>query len=454
MSSVVDVLALVLVFALPKAGLLVGGVPVTFASMVMAGHGAWRWVMPGAQGAPVHLARSFVQRHLVFAWAVTVVLLVQLTDSGVEDLVTWALLIGSPIAFHAGLHVRRTGAVMAAILVAAVLVGGYAVVQNVVGVEEASVEGITFVAGTDLVEDNPIRTPSGTLKSPSTFHNGNLAASFLLLAIGVAAVASVVERRLRGLALLAVAVSVAGIAVSLSRSAVLALVLALFIALAPRHRPEWLGRRAASLVAVALLFAGSLVAGYVLFGAENFLVDRFVGDSVEDPTAAGRTDGAGQWWDDLRIEDSGGLLEALLVGNTEVSLDDQVEGIVFIVGRYGLLVAAAFVIMAVGPMREWRRRLGRTSTVAWLGPAALSIMWLVDSTFLFPPTLLNWAFVCGLITRLVNQPSLWGVVRVVEPPSVVIDRHSASDRDKGGVVDDASTVPGLDAGSSRTEVLT
>lgn len=405
------------VLALPKAGTYVGEVPVTVASLVVMAYATYHFLYPGYPPIMAEASRRFTRVHLVVVWILTLSLLVNLSRLTVAGLTTWLLLVASPLAFHAGLRVRHPRRALAVVLIATVAVGGYALVQNLVGVEEVAVPGITHVNGENLIEDNPIRTPSGTLKSPSTYHNGNLAAAFLLLGLGCALVAPRLRRELRTLAALAALAAVVGVGVSLARAAALGIVVAVLVALMPSLRPPWLGRRTARVTAVLFIGAGILLGGYILTGSETFLVERFVSDSIHDPTGAGRTLGYEGWLSGLAALEPLDFIAAVLFGDWSIDVvDDKIEGVVALTAIFGLPAMVAFGSMLVLPCRMIRQRLGSNGTVLWLGLVASSAMFLVDSTFLFPPTLMNWCLVAGLGVRLSSDMAAPSVASLPTEP--------------------------------------
>ena len=397
----------VLTMVFPKAGFYWGEIPVTIASIVVIIYASWHFVMPGSPPKFAEESRQFTRVHLVFVWLIAVSLLVNLDELTPIDATTWVLIGASPLAFHAGLRVTDPKRILVVILVSTAAVGMYAVVQNVFGVEETAIPGLTHVAGEDLIEDNPIRTPSGTLKSPSTYHNGNLAATFMLLGLGVAMFATRLVSRCRMIAVVAGLSAVAGVAVSLSRSAVFAVALATLVAMLPRLRPRWVGRRIAAGASVLCIAAGSLVVGQILFGTENFLIERFVGDAVQDPTAAGRTGGVQRWFGGLGEQDPGEFVITVVVGDGSVHrADDKLEGVLWLGAKYGFGAMLAFLTLVLVPARQIRAALGSSGTVVWFGLAASAAMWLVDNAFLFPPTLMNWFLVAGLSVQLSRSKEL------------------------------------------------
>ncbi|MBN4059536.1 hypothetical protein JYT35_00280 [Acidimicrobium ferrooxidans] len=197
--------ALIWIVALvfPKAGLNVGDVPLTVASVVVMVYGAFHFVYPGYPPRRRDESRRFTRVHLGLGWILILSLVANLGSLDTVDLTTWLLLVGSPLAFHAGLRTKNTKRVLVVVLGSTAVVGFYGLAQNLFGVSETAVPGLTHIYGEDLIRNNPIRTASGTLKSPSFYHNGNLAAAFLLSGLGFALFASRVDRRLRGLAVLA-----------------------------------------------------------------------------------------------------------------------------------------------------------------------------------------------------------------------------------------------------------
>ena len=410
---IVAVWLLTLVF--PKAGFYSGDIPITIASVTTIVYGAWYFFVPGSPPKLAAESRRFTRWHLVFVWTIAVSVLVNLDDLTPIDATTWMLLAASPLVFHAGLRTKHPGRLLVVALISTVAVGLYALVQNIFGVTETAIPGLTHVAGENLLEDNPIRTPNGTLKSPSTYHNGNLAASFMIIGLGFALFTPRVVPKTRALSVLAVVGAVVGVAVSLSRSAVFAVALVALISMLPWLRPPWMGRRIATFASAIFIGAGSLVVGQIVFGSENFLVERFVGDAVEDQTAAGRTDGYARWVEGLGEQDPGEFAVTIIFGDGSIDrAEDKLEGIVWMTARYGIGAMVAMLVLLAIPVSQVRRSLGRNGTVIWFGLVASSAMWLVDNTYLFPPTLMNWFLLAGLAVQLSAEPERFETARIGE----------------------------------------
>ena len=149
-----------LVLAFPKAGFYLGAVPVTFASLVVMGYAAYHFLYPGYPPKRLADSRRFNRIHLILVWVLLLGLLVRFEEMSATDLAAWLLFAASPLAYHAGLRVRRPRVAVAAVLVAMIAVGCYGVAQNLLGVEETAVPGLTHVLGEDLLADNPITTRS------------------------------------------------------------------------------------------------------------------------------------------------------------------------------------------------------------------------------------------------------------------------------------------------------
>ena len=421
------VIALVWLVALvfPKAGLHVGEVPVTIASLVVMIYGAYHFIYPGYPARRRAESRRFTRYHLVFAWVLLLSLLVNLDSLDTVDLTTWALLAGSPFAFYAGIRAKHPKRLMFIVLASTAAVGLYGLAQNLFGVTETAVPGLTHVLGEDIVRDNPIHTGSGTLKSPSTYHNGNLAASFLLIGLGFSLFASRLDRRFRVLAAIALIGAVVGVALSLARAAALGFAVASVIALSPTFRPPWMGRRLANAASAMFVVPGILILGYILTGSTGFLVERYFFETIDDPTAAGRTDGYAAWFNSLTSLSPGEFARVLTFGDWTVDpVREYLEGVPAIIATQGLFAFAAMTAIVILPCRMIREAIGSEGTVIWFGLVASASMWLIDNTFLFPPTLMNWFLLAGLAVQisLDRAAARTGADVALEDPMTISER--------------------------------
>ena len=202
-------------------------------------------------------------------------------------------------------------------------------------------------------------------------------------------------------AVIALAGAIVGVAVSLARAAALGFAIASVIALSPRFRPPRMGRRVATLSASILVVAGFLLLGYILTGSTGFLVERYVFESVDDPTAAGRAGGYSAWFATLTSLSPGDLLQTLSFGDWATDpVEDALEGVPAVVALYGVFSLTAMGAIILLPCRMIRESIGSEGTILWFGLVASAAMWTVDNTLLFPPTFMNWFLLAGLAVQI------------------------------------------------------
>ena len=352
--------------AFPKAGYVLGGFPIpVMMPVLLAAALLLRW---RADPAPRHGVRLAV---VALAWLAYRLVSLRLDGGAVGDALALAgwyglpivlLLLGPPLGSVRG----REGAVWRTRLETGLLFAcGFSLVQQVFGLEQTVVPGITRAVGSDY-SAKPLLFPGGT-KIPSTYQNGNVLGVITGFFFLVAA-----ERVLRGKGRPRDGLVMAATAVATVLSGSRTVIIGLAIGVAVLVFRSGQNRRT---IAVFVLGASVLVTVLLLSPA---LADRLIGTKASDPALVQRTGG----WSNILATTS---VAELLTGGpvwAQHRLDPgQAEGLIGAVQQVGVIGMALFIgvfVVVTNPpeLRRWR---------LVLIPVAVSF--LVDSAYLVFPTM-------------------------------------------------------------------
>lgn len=354
--------------AIPKAGYVVGGFPVPVMMLVLlAAALLLRWRTDPAT-ATRRGARLGVVALVWLAYRVIILRLDGGSLAGALALVGWyglpilLLLIGPALGSLRG----EDGARWSARLETGVMIAcGFSLVQQLLGIEQTAVPGITRAVGTDYLA-KPLLFAGGS-KIPSTYQNGNVLGVITGFFFLIAA-----ERVLggRGRSRDGLIMAATGMATVLSGSRTVLIGLAIGLAILVFR--SGLNHRT-----IAVFALGAAVLGVVLHFSPA-LADRLIGTKPSDPALIQRTAG----WDNIiRTTSVSELLTGGPVWAQQRADPGQAEGLVGAIQQVGvvgmaLVVGVFFAATRAPELRRWR---------LIVVPVAISL--LVDSAYLVFPTL-------------------------------------------------------------------
>ena len=354
--------------AFPKAGYVVGGFPLPvmmLGLLVAALLLRWRTTPPSNGRLGARLAV------VALAWLAYRLIILRLDGGGIGDAAALAgwyglpillLLIGPAVGSVRGKEgIRWSSRLETGLLLAC----AFSVVQQVLGIEETAIPGLTRAVGTDY-SAKPLLFAGGS-KIPSTYQNGNVLGVITGFFFLIAA-----ERVLRGQGRPRDGVILAATAVATALSGSRTVVLGLALGVAVLVLRSGLNRRT---IAIFALGAAVMVGVIQLSPA---LADRLIGTKVSDPALAQRTAG---WGNVLRTTPVGELLTGGPVWAQKRADPGQAEGLLGAIQQVGvigmaLLAGVAFAATNAPELRRWR---------LILIPVVLSLA--VDSAYLVFPTL-------------------------------------------------------------------
>lgn len=391
-------------FALPKAGALIKGVPLTMALVLLALYSFY--YLPGmirlvcdrkVLGVPYLLLLYFIILTGCVNWGAP----------GFSVRMAEAVLyLISPLTLFAGQRME-TKKLVRILWITVFIVGIFALIQYTGGVERTKIPGLTLQWG-----DNYLSKPLGwgmngqeTQKIPSTYQNGNALGIMTaqLLGIFLYVSARLKKQWQRIVNQLVILLCFIILLLCGSRTAIVsALVVILPLLFGGRIRIH--RKRAAELavtVTVGLLLFIA-VDRMMAFGIWDRVYDRYVVNTfVKGGGAAGTAGRTDQWLrflDGVFSLDHGGAWRFFWTGFSWRHMR-MAEGLLYVMGCFGVVAFVCFTVLLIRPIFR-AFTLDRLWGLSFL---AVFVALCVDRTFCSTPVLMNYFFLDGAVIRLLSE---------------------------------------------------
>lgn len=378
-------------FTFPKAGVLVSDVPLTVAMLLFAF--ALLWSVKGIRPA-IDKFRGFAIAYVLFAVFILLPMVMSLSRLSLYMVSISIVLILSPLAIiiGGGMDFDKTVRIIS---VALLIVGLYAVVQFMFGIQATEIQGLNIAYG-DSFETKPIGFGHGgldALKMPATYQNGNGAGLFYALCLPLMFFWKPQKRCDAVLRVLGAIGGFAGLFLCGSRSVLIPFAVIAVPSLIVYIKRRLPARAQLLFVAGVILAICGVLAYFAVANSEfiSYFIDRYIVQTLSDPTGAGRTVlyqkfidavmGLGAW-DSLRF----------LFFGMEWKDAQMTEGVVYILSYYGVFAFLSFLSVLIYPLVS----VFKKNKLLSVGLLLVFIAFLVDSSFLYPPYLINYFFIAGL----------------------------------------------------------
>ena len=375
--------------AFPKAGILVKTVPITVSTLLfLICIFLFRKQILNVFGR----FKEFFILYLIFS---TFAVWVMILNKGLSaHYITFTLvLIGSPLAIGIG-YAADGHMAYRLLMVALAVVSLFEILQWVLGINRTVIPGITVAFG-DSIDTKPIGygfSGMEALKMPSTYQNGNGAGIFLLLGLPVAFNWRAECRMDRILKAAGIFFGCAGMILCGSRSAIIPFLIILPFVLYLCLRS--LTYRTQLLYCAGMLFLSLAAVTFILYsrgGVSAFVLQRYVSQTLQDPSASGRVGQYGTLYQTVHGMAAGPFMEFLLRGQAWGG-ETYVEGLLYVLSLYGLPAFLAFAGALILPVV----RVFGVSKASALGMLAVLVAFCIDNSFIFPPSLITYYFLAGL----------------------------------------------------------
>lgn len=294
------------------------------------------------------------------------------------------IVAASPLAIVASTRIPAER-MMKITCIALIVVNLYGFAQFAFSVTALNIPGITSTYGQD-VESKPIGMQSDTgfaVKIPSTFQNGAYLGIFCILGICLMLIWQS-SARWKATRLISIILGIGGLFICGSRSIILPSIIIGIILLIetikkwPRRMKETylvgVGFVALFLIFIVITFFPKVVTSFI---------DRNIIGTLNDPTATGRTTQWADIWEYYKNLSVGNLLEVVATGNAKTGG----EGIPQLFVQCGLFATISFIALFISVIVSlWRNKDLRPLS---LGVLCVLLAFFVDSSFDFPPNVMN-----------------------------------------------------------------
>ena len=413
-----DALFQIVTFCIPKAGVQVGGVPLTLNLLLLA------WVIVRHPNDTVLAIQRFrwvgyLYAILLFFGSITFVL--SIGHWKTFKLAEIIVVLASPLAcvFASRMDVER---MMKVTCCALVIVGAYAAVQFAFGIVSTSIQGLTYTYGQDIMY-KPIGYGMGNSgddsanKMPSTYANGNYLGIFDVLGITIMLCWHAKERFWKIMRLLAIACGAIGLMLCGSRSIVIPFIASCLFLLIQRYR-AWPRRMKGTYLFFTILALIGICCYLALFQSSvvSHFLNRIVEQTATDSTGAGRT---AQW---TKLVHNMFLLAPLQVVRLMLVGQGSTyqlggEGMPEFFATFGAISTMAFYGMIVaGAVYCWKNMATRPIAFGLLCSA---VAFSVDQSFYYPPTVMEVFMTLGIAATILH-----GQMRDMESSHIRLHRVS------------------------------
>lgn len=384
-------------FAFPKAGAQLG-VPITIAMFFFL----FALLKCQYQVIPVFSKiKGLSTAYIVFAGCVVISLIFNLGDLSSFQVTVAMVVLASPLAVGIGYSADLQRA-LKILAVSLIIAGGYALIQRVAGIVTTAIPGLTYTFGQDLAA-KPIGYGMAAVgeaqKMPSTYQNGNGAGLFYAMGIPILLSWVPLSVNWKLVKYLALFFGFFGLFLSGSRSIMFPFVL-LFIFLLILVKNK-LSYQKQILFLSAVFFIAALGTLYLMYANNQFLEGayaRYIQQTASDPTGAGRTSQFALAFTQVNQLNELGFLRFLLIGLPWSQLD-TLEGLLSTLFCYGLFGFIGFLLLFMSALYH----SFKMNLLASLGLVCIFLAFMVDGSFNFPPSLMNFFFLTGLLAQPAYQ---------------------------------------------------
>ena len=220
-------LFLFVTFAFPKAGITIGGIAITFQMFLLL-----LIVFIGLKNVRKFKKDNSTICYLYYVYAIFILMTVVLNlfTFKLFELLASVILLLSPLTILViyDLEMEKVTKVVA---ISLIVVGGFSILQKIVGLEKSMIPGLTYAWG-GTYSDKPIGYDSITgvaLKMPSTYQNGN--GSGIFCSVAILYLMKNINKKNKFLVLFSIIMGFFGVYLCGSRSVLFGFIISCFIAL-------------------------------------------------------------------------------------------------------------------------------------------------------------------------------------------------------------------------------
>ena len=329
---------------------------------------------------------------MIYVIIILTVVIININQMELFRIAISIVLIVSPLAIGIGYKVNLN-TFYKIIIVSMIITGLYSLLQWTIGIEATKIPGLNIAYG-DTFADKPIGYGAGgmeALKMPSTYQNGNGVALFFLLALFLIIPW---KTNKKGIKFGAILFAIIGILLSGSRSALIPFIL--LVPYAIKKIYDILKTKKQKIIMILFLIVGiSSLLVYLIYSKSElieYMFNRYIVQTIMDPTGSGRTTQIQEVIESITNQNFILVIKSLILGNDWENVVAS-EGIFYFVSFYGIICAIAFCVLLLYPISK----LYKNNKIEVLGLIAVFIAFMVDSSFNYPPGLMNYFLIVGVM---------------------------------------------------------
>lgn len=400
-SKVLDAFYVFITTTFPKAGVALGGLPLTL-NLLLTAVVVLR--NPNQTVLSVQRYKGFGITYAILLFMGIITLALAVFDQSAFAMSQMIIVLASPLAGVAATRVKpETFAKI--IIISLIIVNVYGVIQYAAGLERTSIAGLTYTYGQSL-ENKTIgydATTGTATKIPSTYQVGNSLGIYDVLAVSYLLSKVPIDDRWNIARIIAVISGITGLLLCGSRSILIPFVICFIYQLVTfiKQFPA----KIRSTIGTFSLF-GLIVFAIILFWQRTVFAtfwQRNIVDTLNDPTAAGRTD---QWSKSFNaIQDFSPVqLLRLVVLGKDSSMHIGGEGLPQFFFSFGVISTMAFYIgLMLVAASCWRNINTRTIS---LGLMCVVFAFCVDTTYFYPPNAMNFFIFAAAATTMMRDSTV------------------------------------------------
>ena len=386
-------LFLAVTLIIPKAGVQIASVPLTLNLVLFA-----LLIVKNVQRTFVSIQISSWVGAFYYGFLMLGIISTLLVIGGRStfQLAQNVVVLFSPLAIVATRGMDRDRA-MKIVVVSLIIVNVVGLLQYAFGITRMSIQGITYTWGQSLTT-KPIGYGYSSVgeadKIVSTFQNGNTYGICLALFLPIVLLWQCASSKWKKLRVVSIALGLIGLAICGSRSVVLPFLFAGIYLLFQRFS-SWEGNAWKQNFLLVFVFI-IIVIVYIIYSNSaifSSFFNRIIRQTINDPTATGRTD---LWSNVITTFFQMNPLEQVhfvLLGQNQ-PYDLVSEGFPEFVSRFGLIGALLFYgTLAATILYFWSSKASRAIGA---GMACTLFAFLVDQSYYYPPTVMQFFLAAGI----------------------------------------------------------
>ena len=380
--------------AFPKAGMVFGGLPVTVAEIV--------FILAIVMYLKDILKtfsqiKGLLSIYIIFSFMIIISTITNLNYASLGQIFTGIILVISPLAIIIGYNLDYEKAIKI-IIVSLIITGIYSIVQWNFGIENTAIYGLNIAYG-----DSFLNKPMGwgmngreAIKMPSTYQNGNGVALFYAIGIPLLIDYKNLKNKWNILRISAILLGLIGLIMSGSRATIIPFIVLMPFLLIRLFKRKT--KRKQMLFLAMFIFISIIGCFYIGISNSELIsqaINRYIVDTISDPTGNGRTTQILNLINVFKQLSFRGMIRSFVVG---VSWEFEIftEGVIYILGNYGVIAFITFIILLLKPISFIIKNNGYAVVIGLL---CVFCAFIVDTSFNYPPGLMNYFIVVGVFLR-------------------------------------------------------